>query len=234
MIGRDSQEDSCRGAACRPLVEPGMRSRRGKGKPYAYLLGGKKPMVTTDIREFAYGACQRRENVLTASFFDWHLAVVAEYAGRLAAHLSADAEIVQLAAYLHDISAVFDFTTMPNHRKLSAQFATRELLERGYPRDRACIVARAIASHSDPLPIGSASPEEICISNADAVARIVRPAYWLYFASEIRKYGFEDGRRWLRSLIERQWSALIEPAKQLVGERYSGTMNFLAGRYSLL
>ena len=184
--------------------------------------------LCTDIRGFAREACGRRENVFGPWFFDQHLVVVAECAARLAAPTGAELEVVELAAYLHDISAVCDFRTMPDHATLSADLATRLLVEHGCPHSLVRSVARSIASHSDPLPVGSASPEEICISNADAAARILRPAYWLYFTFEIRKYNFEAGRQWLRSLVERQWCKLIEPARELVGKHYAATLRLLA------
>ena len=153
--------------------------------------------------------------------------VVADCATSLGERLGADLEVVELAAYLHDISAVFDPASMPNHPRQSADLATQILLERGYPEGRAREVARSIASQSDPLPVGSASPEAVCLSNADAAARILRPAYWIYFVFGIRKYGFEEGRQWLRELIEKQWRVLIEPAKELVGNQYGVTLELL-------
>ena len=185
-------------------------------------------MLVADIRELVQRACHRSENAFGPSFFDQHLAVVAECATTLAARLGADLEVVELAGYLHDLSAVCDPTTMPDHPRLSADLATQLLLERGYPEARVGCVARSIASHSDPLLIGSGPPEEVCISNADAVSRILRPAYRTYFAFGVRKFGFEEGRLWLRSLIERQWCKLIEPAKDLVGQQYATTLDLLA------
>lgn len=184
-------------------------------------------MLVGDIQEFVHKACQRNENIFGPSFFDQHLAVVARFATSLAGRLGADVEVVELAAYLHDLSAILDSTTIPNHPRLSADLAAQLLLERGYPQTRASQVARAISTHSDPLPLGKASPEEVCVSNADAAARILRPAYWMYFAFGIRRYGFEEGREWLRSLIEKQWGQLIEPAKELVGARYGATLDLL-------
>jgi len=181
----------------------------------------------TGIREFVREACQRRDNVFGPAFFDQHLVVVAECAEKLAGRLGAEVEVVDFAAYLHDISVVHDFRTMADHARLSADLATQLLLEKGLPQSAVSLVARSISSHSEPLSMGSASPEEICISNADAAARILRPTYWIYFAFEIRKCDFEEGRKWLRSLIERQWHELIEPARELVGERYAATLNLL-------
>ncbi len=185
-------------------------------------------MLIGDIREIAYQACQRNENILSPAFFDQHLAVVAHCAKQLAGSLGADPELVELAAYLHDLSAVYDPTTMPDHANLSADVATRILLERGYPQDHISKIARSIASHSNPLPVGRASPEEVCLSNADAVARILRPAYWLYFAFAVRKCSFEEGRQWLRSLVEGQWDVLVDPAKEFVGSQYAMTLELLA------
>ena len=184
-------------------------------------------MLTADVRDWVHGACQRDENVFGPAFFDQHLVVVAECAARLGGALGADLEVLELAAYLHDISAVLDVNTMLDHPRLSADCATGLLLARGYPEDRVSMVARAIASHSDPLPMGSASPEAISISNADAVARILRPAYWMYFAFVVRKLSFEEGRQWLRRLLEKQWSALIEPATELVATEYAATLDLL-------
>ena len=71
-----------------------------------------------------------------------------------------------------------------------------------------------VAKHSQPLASGAA--EEICLSNADALAQIARPAYWLWFAFNVRKLGFAEGREWLRGLYQKNWSALI-PAAQALG-----------------
>lgn len=153
--------------------------------------------------------------------------VVAGCAARLAAPLHADPEVVELAAYLHDLSAVCDAGMLPVHAEAGAGLATRLLTERGYPTETVTRVAGAIALHSAPLEIGQASSEAVCLSNADAAGRILRPAYWLYFAFRVRNQAFAEGRRWLRTLLETQWRGLIEPAKELVGPQYAAAIGLL-------
>jgi putative nucleotidyltransferase with HDIG domain len=111
-------------------------------------------MMTAGIREYVREQCGRKGNVFGPSFFDEHFAVVAGFAGRLARRLGADEEIVELAAYLHDISAVRDAAASPDHASLSAELARRLPSERGYPSGRVAAVVQAIASHSSPLPLG--------------------------------------------------------------------------------
>ena len=63
-------------------------------------------MITETVREYVLDACKGSSNAFGPAFFEQHLLVVREYSGRLAQALGAEAEIVELAAWLHDIAAV--------------------------------------------------------------------------------------------------------------------------------
>jgi uncharacterized protein len=184
-------------------------------------------MTTAIIQEYVRQECGREANLFGPSFFDQHLAVVALYAGRLAQILGADVEAVELAAYLHDLSAVRDPATLPHHARASAALARRLLSDGGWPP--ACVdgVARCIESHSSPVRIDGGSPEEVCVSNADAISQIVRPAYWAYVVFGVRRQGFEEGREWLLHRIESNWESLVEPARGLARGGYERAREFL-------
>ncbi len=70
------------------------------------------------------------------------------------------------------------------------------------------------------IEIGEGTTEEVCLSNADAMSQIVNPVYWLYFAFVIRPLNFVDGRAWYLQKIESNRDALIEPAMDLVADKY--------------
>ncbi len=172
--------------------------------------------IAREVRE----ACGRPGNVFTPAFYDRHLAVVAKYSAELAAALGADGDTVALAAWLHDISAVLDFATLPEHPAASARIAGEWLARHGDPAARSAIVADAIRRHSTPLRLGEGSPEAICLSNADAMAQIAAPDFWLYFAFRIRNLGYEDGRRWYQEKVRTNWEAIIPAAQEIVRARY--------------
>ena len=186
-------------------------------------------METAIVRDVVYADCARSANAFGPSFFEQHLEVVVEYAGMLARTLRADAESVELAGYLHDLSAVRDVSTLPDHANSSAALARRLLIEHGRPQDLVERVTRSIAAHSHPVPIGGGSPEEVCVSNADAMAQIARPLYWSYVVFGIRKQVFEAGRQWLLHLYEDKWNALIPLARELIGDRYLHAKQLLTG-----
>ncbi len=172
------------------------------------------------VRDVVRQDCLAESNIFGVSFFDQHLEVVAGYAHDLASPLGADPETVELAAWLHDLSAVRDPATLPDHPRRSAELAFEMLANHGCASALYHGVARAIASHAAPLAPASASPEEVCLSDADALAQIARPAYWLYFAFKVRRLDFEAARAWLLARYEANWKALAEPARALGEERY--------------
>ena len=177
-------------------------------------------MIVEAIREYVAEACSSSKNAFGPAFFEQHLSVVAGYGKRLGEVLGADLEIIELAAWLHDLSAVQDFAALPKHPALSAEIARKLLGERGYPSERIERVAKCIASHSAPVQIGGGLAEEVCVSNADAMSQIVKPAYWLYYVFRVRQFGFAEGRDWLHRRVESNWAALIPPAKEIVEDEY--------------
>ena len=171
--------------------------------------------------------CNSSKNAFGPAFFGQHLSVVAEYAKRLGGALRADLEIIELAGWLHDISAVQDFAALPRHPALSAEIARKLLREKDYPAERIERVAKCIASHSAPVQTGNGLPEEVCVSNADAMSQIVKPSYWLYYVFRVRQFGYAEGRDWLRQRVESNWAALIPPARAIIEKEYDRTRELL-------
>lgn len=177
-------------------------------------------MIVDEIKRFVAEECNSSGNAFGPAFFEEHLSVGVGYAKRLAGALGADLEIVELAGWLHDISAIQDIAALPKHPALSAEIARRMLLERDYPSDRIDRVAACIASHSSPMRVGNGTIEEVCVSNADAMSQIVKPAYWFYYVFHVRRFGFVEGRDWLRQRVESNWAALIPVARATIEKQY--------------
>lgn len=177
-------------------------------------------MIAETARQYVLDQCRSSRNAFGPAFFEQHLLVVREYGLKLAAVLDADAEIVELAAYLHDLAAIGDIAVIPKHHLLGADLARRVLQQHNYPPDRIERVARCITSHSAPVQIGNGAPEEVCLSNADAMSQIARPVYWLHYAFHVRQFGFETGLGWYRQRVDSNWSQLIPQARDMIEPEY--------------
>lgn len=177
-------------------------------------------MVKKLVKNFVHEECQKPNNMFGTGFFEDHLLVVADFSKRLAEKISADIDIVELSSYLHDIAAVQDIKALPTHNTLSAEAAEKILSHEGYNCEKIEAVKRTIISHTSPLKLSEASPEEVCLSNADAMSQITKPVYWLYFVFSIRNLSYEDGCKWINARVENNWKALIEPAKEMIEKEY--------------
>jgi len=87
-------------------------------------------VITKTARECVFNECKSGRNAFGPAFFDEHLSVVIEYATRLAKAFGADAEIVELAGWLHDLSAIRDFAALSKHPALSVEIARKMLQEK--------------------------------------------------------------------------------------------------------
>lgn len=108
-------------------------------------------MIENIISDYVVNACKKMENILSESFFSEHIFLVNEYGKKLSDILNADKEIVSLSAYLHDISAVLNFKTLPVHNQDSARIAAEVLAENDYSRDKIERVSQCIIKHVSPL-----------------------------------------------------------------------------------
>jgi uncharacterized protein len=101
-----------------------------------------------------------------------HIAEVVAYAQQLAAATGADAEIVTIAAYFHDISR--PAMGPEEHNFKSAQMAREWLRLRAYPAERVERVSAAIVAHMLPItgPERQSLPvESRILYDADKVSR---------------------------------------------------------------
>jgi uncharacterized protein len=184
-------------------------------------------MIELIVREFVEKACKKPENLMTEAFYQKHIQMVVDFSDQLCLKLKADREIVRIAAYMHDISAILDFSTLSVHPVNSAEIAKSLLTVHQYPKDRVNKVCQSILTHSIPMDKLEGSAEQVCVSNADAMAFIASPSNWLYYAFSIRKMNLNEGLMWYRNKAQENWKLLIDPAKEIIHEQYHQLCNII-------
>ncbi len=184
-------------------------------------------MSADAIRELVRSECFLDSNRFGRAFFDQHLETVVRYGGELAARLGADPEVVALAGYLHDLSAVRDLASVPTHHLDGAHIARELLHAHGWSLGVTDAVCRCIESHSAPVAMGQGTLEEVCVSNADVMSHIARPAYWFFYLYRVRGMQYAEGLSWLRTRVERLWSGLTEDARAIVATEYAAAVRIL-------
>lgn len=177
-------------------------------------------MLEEQMRIWIKDVCRHGTGPFDTSFFEKHICVMAQIADTLAQTFHADREVVALAAYLHDISAIEDYATVANHHILGGERAGEILTAHGYPAEKIDAVRRCIFTHSAPVAAGQGTMEEICISNADAVSQIMMPGYWLHYAFVAKHMSYKEGLDWYIDKIDSHWNAMAEEARAIAMRAY--------------
>lgn len=151
---------------------------------------------------------------------DWkyHIIPVVNYAKKLAQALNADSEIVEIAAWLHDIGRIR--FGIENH-ELTGQPEAEQILQKyDYPLETIGIIKYCIETHR---ALGDRLPQTIIakiIANADVMAHFdILP---LFFYWEAKEPSFAKVYRMVDEKIEHDWTAklTLPTAKTMMEEKY--------------
>ncbi|WP_243152368.1 HD domain-containing protein [Pseudoflavonifractor sp. 524-17] len=120
------------------------------------------------------------------------------YAEILAEKYGADKEIVMIAAWLHDIASITDYSLYELHHIHGAEMAYLILKEYGYDDKKISLVQKCIRNHR-----GSVSLEELCV--ADAISNFVSVPSLLYLAYVQKCMGIEEGKTFVKDKLTRSF-----------------------------
>jgi uncharacterized protein len=123
--------------------------------------------VLNKIREFAREEFEKPE-ALYKPAFDNHFKIVVKYTLELADRQGADREIVEIAAWLHDIGSIMGH--YKDHHVFGAKVAEKLLGELGYPKDKIEKVKHCILTHRGSLDLKRETVEAQILTDADAMA----------------------------------------------------------------
>lgn len=180
-----------------------------------------------NILTYVESAIRMPGNKLSEAFLSEHILVVKEFALQLGQFYNANASLLSIAALMHDISAVLDIQTLPLHHFKSAEIAEGLLKSNGYQPEDIEIVKNSIEKHIMPLQEKEGNIYEVIISNADAMAQIARPNFWMFFTTQVRNLNQETALNWYSEKVESNWNHLIPTAKELIAKEYFQTLEVI-------
>jgi len=185
------------------------------------------PSRTQQIRAIVEEACKKETNIFGYGIRTHHIVYVVKYGRLLAEQLGAGAEIVELAALLHDYASIKDASLYRNHHLHSPLEAERILRELDYPGGKIHAVKQCIASHRASIDAERITPEAVCLASADAMAHIDQVPSLLYLAFVRFSMGIDDGTAWVREKLVRSWQKLCPEAREIMKDKYEAAQLLL-------
>lgn len=162
------------------------------------------------------------ENKFGMNAYHYHFVPVVKNAVKLAEKINADREIVEIAAWLHDVGSILG--DYENHHVSGAEYAGEYLRKLNYPEEKIKQVQHCILTHRSSKKIKRDTIEAECIASADAMAHIDEFISLFYLALVVHKLGVFDAKKFVKKKLQNGWDKLVPEAKEIVKDKYKAAM----------
>ena len=178
--------------------------------------------MRTDILSYLqneiYERCQKPTNHFGMGCY-YHIEAVVKNSGLLADKFGADKEIVMIAAWLHDVASITDYSLYENHHIHGAEIAYELLTNQSYDEAKIQLVQNVY--------INKQNIEEICVADADAISHLDNIQGLLYLVYAEKHLSMEEGKQYVINKLKRSFSKLSEESKAFYTEKYQQAMSVL-------
>lgn len=164
-----------------------------------------------EIKNMILELCKDKEG-------DWktHIESVVENSIKLAQKLDADKEVVEIAAWLHDIRKLKG--KKEYHHINGAKDAERILKDLGYPNNKIKQVYYCILRHSSDKNYPPKTKEEKIVASADALCHFDN--FLQLSKRHLEKDSLDEAKKNILKKYSNCWNKMMPEAKEMVKKKY--------------
>ncbi len=182
--------------------------------------------IMENLQHEIYQRCQKQTNKFGIGIY-YHIIAVVKNAEILAEKYGADKEIVMIAAWLHDIASITDYSLYELHHIYGAEMAHSILKRYGYDDKKIALVQECIRNHRGSIRSEKSSLEEFCVADADAISHFDSVPSLLYLAYVQKSMGIEQGKTFVKDKLTRSFQKLSAESKKLYQDKFDKVMEVL-------
>jgi uncharacterized protein len=181
--------------------------------------------IIETVRKFVEEECRKPTSHYGYEPYLFHFVPMHNYAKMLAEKMNADVELVEIAAWLHDIGSIM--YGRENHHMTGAEIAEKKLKELNYPENRIERVKACIISHRGSVQMEKESTEAQIIADADAMANFdnIGGIYRAAFTHENKDQG--QGNNAVRQKLINSYNKISSEAKEIIKPKFDAAMLLL-------
>lgn len=166
-------------------------------------------------------------NICDEGRMKYHIIPVVNISVEIARKLGADIQVVEISAYLHDITRILG--DKDNHHITSARFAKEFLQKYEFDSEKIELIEKCIKNHRGSIDCKRETTEEKIISTADAISHIEYPLPLFYTWYGKRNATLENGAIEIKHKLQRSWNKIeFEYKKDEIKEKYNYLMEVLS------
>lgn len=179
-------------------------------------------LIINDIKKLLNAECKDDR-------VKYHINPVVKIACEISKKLNANIQVVEIAAYLHDITKIVG--ERKNHHITGAMYAGEFLSKYNINENEIEQIQNCIKKHRGSSEFTRTTIEEKIVATADAVAHIEHPLTLFYAWYGRRQCQIDEGAGGIISKLERSWDKIeFDYIKNDLKEKYQNLMNMLKER----
>ena len=181
--------------------------------------------IVEQIRIFVEEECKKPTSKYGYEPYENHFVCTHKYARVLAEKLDADIEVVELAAWLHDIGSII--YGRENHHITGAKITQEKLRGLGYPQDKIEAVKHCILAHRGSQGIKRETIEAQILTDADAMSAFdhIEGLFHASYVSE--NLSQKEAKSSVRQKLINSWNKISPNAREIVKDKYEAAMLLL-------
>ncbi|GBE20291.1 MAG TPA: HD domain-containing protein [Candidatus Pacearchaeota archaeon] len=181
--------------------------------------------IVEQIRKFVEEECKKPSSKYGYEIYPFHFVLVHKYSKLLAEKFKADVEIVELAAWLHDVGSII--FGRDDHHLTSAKIAEKKLKELNYSKEKIERVKHCILNHRGSQLNKRKSREAQIVADADAMTHFdnISGIFMAAFLYENKNQG--EAQDEVREKLIRSYNKISSEAQNLIKPKYNAAMLLL-------
>lgn len=182
--------------------------------------------ILSDLQKEIYNRCREETNKFGMGCY-YHIVAVVKNAEILAEKYGADKEVVMIAAWLHDIASITDYSLYELHHIHGAEMAYDILKEYDYDMPKIYLVQECIRNHRGSVNSEKNSLEELCVADADAISHFDSVPSLLYLAYVQNGMGISEGTEFVKNKLVRSFQKLSAESKKYYQNKFEAVMEVI-------
>lgn len=183
--------------------------------------------TTEEVKKFVEEESLKPNSKYGYEPFVYHFVPTVKYAIELAEELGADKEVVEIAAWLHDIGSVIH--GREDHHITGVRIAEEKLKELNYPKEKIEMVKKCILNHRGSQKNNPTSIEEKIIADADALSNFDNISGIFKAAFIYENLDQKEAKEAVRKKLENKWNQLnFKNSKKIIKPKYEAMLILLS------
>lgn len=182
----------------------------------------KDNKIVGKIKQFIEEECKKPTSKYGYDPYESHFIPVVKYSKLIAEKLNVDLEIVELAAWLHDIGSIID--GRENHHLTGSEIAEQKLRELNYPEGRIEQIKHCILAHRGSKNIKRETIEAQILADADVMSHFDNVGGIFKAAFIYENHTQKSAQEAVKNKLINSYNKLSPEAKKIIQPKFEAAM----------